>query len=191
MNKAKDGSSILASKQPVVVRETTAELGDLGYEGVGALVMVMQMHIHVGNPEANDFRYAVEQIATVLFLRVEEGVLRPLARSVAGCVIRNPWPFIAPTSDTAKRGLKGSAHAQRLIVIGDRNPCTLRLGAPRAFPQAVLQIRHKPEFCVSRKVHGIDLLFAGYRNWRNSRSGRNHWSIERAAVSIKAETLAE
>src|ERR1035441_9942314 len=112
MDKTEDGSSILLAKQAMVVRETTAVFSHFANEGVALLMIVMKMHFNVADPETYNLCQAIEQVAPVLFLRIEKAVLRALVRGVAGCVIGNPRPPVAPASDSAKRCFKGSAHAQ-------------------------------------------------------------------------------
>jgi hypothetical protein len=116
----------------------------------------MQMHFHIPDAEPHYLRDAVEQIAPVLFLRVEKAVLGALICGIPWSGVGNARPLLTPLRDAAKRGFNGCAHAQRFVVIGNGNPGTLRLCEPRAFSKAVYQIRQKPNLCVSRKLHEMD-----------------------------------
>jgi hypothetical protein len=113
----------------------------------------MEMHFHVADTEAHHLRDAIEQISLVLLLRVEEAVLRTLARGVSGRVVGNARPLVTPLRDAAERDFKRSTHPHWLVMIGHDNPGTLRLRGPHALPKAILQVRHKPDFRVSWKLH--------------------------------------
>ena len=158
MDEAEDGAAVLLAKKAVVVGEASAEFGDFADEGVALLVVVMEMHFHVADAETHHFRDAVEQIAPVLLLRVEEAVLWALARGVSGSVVGNARPFVAPARHAAERGFNRSAHAQRFVVIGDGNPGTLRLRGPRAFPQAVLANTAQARFLRVEEASSLSLL---------------------------------
>src|ERR1039458_3558009 len=93
----------------------------------------------------------------VLLLRVEEAVLGALARSISGCVLGNSGPPVTPLPDTIKRNSNRCHLAQRFVVISDSNPCTLWLRGTRKISHAALHVGKKPDFRVSREVHGIDL----------------------------------
>ena len=160
MDEAEDGSAVLLAKQSVVAGQALAILSDFQDEGGALFDVVMQMHFHVADSQSHHLRDAVENIPPVLFLRVEKAVLGALARGVTGSVVRNARPPVAPPRQAAEGGFNGGAHAQRFVVIGDGDPGALRLRGPHAFSQAVLQVRKKPDFCMSREVHGIDLPFA-------------------------------
>ena len=153
MNEAEDGPALLLAKKPVVVRQAAAIFGHFPDEGVALLVIVMEMHFHVADAQTHHLRYAVEQCAPVLLLRVEKAVLWALSGRVSGSVVGNARPTIAPPRHAAQRGFNRSAHAQRLVVIGDGNPRARRPIRRLAFPKAILQIRHKPDFRVSWKLH--------------------------------------
>jgi hypothetical protein len=151
---AKDGAAVLLAKKPMVAGQTAAVFADLFDEEFALLVVVMEMHFHVGDSQPHHLRNAVEQIAPVLLLRIEEGVLRALARGVPRSVTGNARPHLAPLGHAPQRGLNRCAHAQRFVVIRDGNPGALRLRAPRDLPQAALQIRPKPDIRVARELHG-------------------------------------
>jgi hypothetical protein len=79
VDKTEDGFSILLAKKAVVVRQAAAKFSHFLNEGVALLVVVVQMHFHVANAKTHHLRYAVEQIAPVFFLGIEEAVLCALA----------------------------------------------------------------------------------------------------------------
>ena len=137
----------------MVLPQAAAIFGYFPDEGIALLVIVMEVHFHVADAQAHYFCYAVEQCATVLLLRIEEAVLRALPCRVSGSVVGNARPAIAPLCHAAQCGFYRSAHAERLVVIGDGNPRTRRLLRRHTLPKAVLQIRHKPDFRVSRELH--------------------------------------
>src|ERR1035441_6777256 len=90
------------------------------------------MHFNVADAEAHHLCYAVEQVAPILLLWVEETVLRSLAGSVPRSVVGDSWPLVPPPRHAAERGFNGTTHIQRFVVIGDGNPGTLRLLGMRA-----------------------------------------------------------
>jgi hypothetical protein len=153
VNEAEDGAAVLLAKKTVIAGEPPAVFGDFLDKGLALLVVVMEMHFNIADAKMHHLRYAVKQIAPILLLRVEEGVLRTLACGVSGRVLGDAWPLVTPTRDAAERSINRGTHAQRFIVIGDGNPGTLRLREPCTFPKAILQVRYKPEFCVSRELH--------------------------------------
>ena len=142
---------------PWSVRESAAVISDFPDKGFALLVVVVEMHFHIANAQTHHFGDAVEQVAPVLLLWVKEAVLRALSSRVPWSVIGNARPFVAPLRHPAERGFNGCAHAQRFVMIGDRNPGALWLCGSQAFPQPVLQIRPEPDFRVSRELHGVDL----------------------------------
>jgi hypothetical protein len=153
MDKAEDGAAVLLAKKTVIVRETAAIFSNLADKGLALLVVVMEMHFRVADAETHHLRDAIKQIPPVFLLRVEEAVLRTLARGVSGRVVGNARPLVTPLRDAAERDFKRSTHPHWLVVIGHGNPSTLRLRGPHALPKAILQVRHKPDFCVSRELH--------------------------------------
>jgi hypothetical protein len=60
MNETEYSSSVLLAKQPVVVSQSAAVIGDLLNESVALLVVMMKMYFHVGDPESDNFCYVVE-----------------------------------------------------------------------------------------------------------------------------------
>jgi hypothetical protein len=60
MNETENSSSVLLAKQPVVVSQSAAVIGDLLNESVALLVVMMKMYFHVGDPESDNFCYVVE-----------------------------------------------------------------------------------------------------------------------------------
>jgi hypothetical protein len=137
----------------VVIGETAAVFRDFLNEGVALLVVVMEVHFDVADTEANNLRYTVENIPPILLLRVEKAVLRTLACGISGGIVGNAWPSVAPPRNPAEGGFERNTHAPWFVVIGDGNPRALRLFRLSALPQAVLQIRQEPDFCVSRELH--------------------------------------
>ena len=76
MNKAEDCASILLAEEAVDLRKPAAELSQLPDEGFAILVLMVQVDLDVSNAKPDDFRDAVEELAPVLFLRVEKAILR-------------------------------------------------------------------------------------------------------------------
>jgi hypothetical protein len=159
MDEAEDGVAVLLVEQAVIVLQAAAEFGNFPDKGVALFVVVMQMHFDVADAKPRYLRNAIEQVAPVLFLRIEEAVLGLLAGGVSGRVIGNSRPLIAPPRDAAKRSGAGCTHPQRLVVIGEGNPGALRFCGSQSFAPAVPQIRCKPDFRVTGKIHGFDLPF--------------------------------
>ena len=157
----------------MVVGQARAEFRYFPDEGVALFVVVMEMHFDVGDAETHHLGNAVEQIAPVLLLRVEEAVLRALAGGVQWSVIGDARPFVAPMRNAAERCFNRRAHAQRFVVIGDCNPGTLWLRGPDAFPKAVFQIWQKPYFRVTREIHDINLPFASCHSRLKARQKQN------------------
>jgi hypothetical protein len=98
------------------------------------LIVVVEVYFDVTDTEAHDLRNPIDNILPVLFLRVEETILRALAIGIARSIVGNSWPHVAPTADAAKRQFHGRTHAQWLVVIGDDDPRAFRLPRLRAFP---------------------------------------------------------
>lgn len=126
MNKAKSCATVPLTKKAVVIREAMAVFVHLLDEGITLFVVVMQMYFDVANTEANDFRDSVENIPSVLLLRIEKAVLWALPSCVSWSVVGNSWPQVAPTADAAERQFNACTHSQRFIVIGDNNPRAFR-----------------------------------------------------------------
>ena len=153
MNEAEDRPAILLAKQAVVIGETAAILGHFADEGVRLLILVMQVHLDVADAEPHDFGDGVQKIATVLLLRVEEAVLRALAVGIAGSIVGDARPPIAPASDSGERSFDGGAHAEGFVMVGDGNPEALRLWDVNSLSQPVFQVWQEPDSRLSREVH--------------------------------------
>ena len=158
MNESEDGAAVLLAEQAVIAGEPAAKLGDLVDEGIALLVVVMQMHLDITKAEANHFGEAFKKLAAVIFLGIEEAVLRALAGGVLRAGGGNARPAVTPTGQTGAGDLLGCAGAQRLEMIGDGNPCAPGFAAVHLLPKAVLQVRQQPDFRVSCKLHEFDLL---------------------------------
>ena len=118
------------------------------------------MHFDIAEAETHHLCNAVEQIAPVLLLRIEKTVLRALAGSVGGSVAGDSRQLVSPPRHSAKRDFDRCALTQRFEMIGDGDPGALWLREPQILPQAVPQIRRKPNLRVSRELHRMDLLIA-------------------------------
>src|ERR1700739_1364583 len=116
MNESKDGAAIALAKKAVMVGEASAELGDLVDEGVGCLVVVMDMHFDIAHAEAHHLSDAINNVAPVFFLGVKKAVLRTLPGCVQGSIAGNARPLVSPLRHPGKSCFYGSAHAQGLIV---------------------------------------------------------------------------
>jgi hypothetical protein len=88
----------------MVIREPAAVFTHLPDEGIALLVVVVEMYLDIADSEAHYFGYVVEQVATILLLRVENAVLGALTCGVSGSVVRNTRPILAPLRHAGKRG---------------------------------------------------------------------------------------
>jgi uncharacterized membrane protein len=80
----------------MIAGEALAELRDLLDKGYALLVVVMEVDLNVSDAKANHLRYPVEQVASILLLRVEEAVLRPLTCRILRSVVGNARPLVTP-----------------------------------------------------------------------------------------------
>lgn len=125
-------------------------------------MIVVEVHFYIAHAETHHLSYAINNVAPVLFLGIEKAVLRTLSGGVWGCVAGNARPFIAPQGYAAERSFNGGMAAERLVMIGDGDPCALWAGGTNAFTQPVLEVRREPEFCVSWKLNSVDLPFVRF-----------------------------
>jgi hypothetical protein len=75
------------------------------------------MNLYIADVEAHYLRNAIHDILTVLLLRVEKRVLWPLTDTVAGGVVCDPRPPVAPLANAAQSQFNRRSHAPRLVVI--------------------------------------------------------------------------
>ena len=125
MNEAEYRAAVHFAQQSVIVGQAIAILRYFLNEGLALFVVVMEMHLDIGNAETHDLRNSVEKVAPVLLLRIEEGVLGLIPCAVSWSILGNPWPFFPPERNARLRSLEGRAHAPGLIVVGDCDPCSL------------------------------------------------------------------
>ena len=82
MNESEDRAPILLVKQSMGFCELAAVFSDFPDEGVVRFIVVVQVYFHIADAQAHHLRDTVEQLAAILFLRVEEAVLRTLSRCI-------------------------------------------------------------------------------------------------------------
>jgi hypothetical protein len=148
MDKAENGPAIVLAQQTVVINQPGAKLGDLFGKGIApasvALEMrfiVVDMHFDIAYAKTHHLRNAFEQVVPVVFLGVEEAVLRTPARGVPGSIVGNARPLVAPPGHAIERRGDRSGKSQRLVMIGDGNPGALRFCVPNGLPQTIFQVR--------------------------------------------------
>lgn len=105
VNEREDRAAVLLPQQPMILRKSLAVFANLSREGVRRVVVVMQMHFDIAHAKTNHLRDALEQIATVLFLRIEKAILRRLSAGVRRSVVGYARPSIAPASNSTLGGL--------------------------------------------------------------------------------------
>jgi hypothetical protein len=147
MNESEDGAAIMLAKQAVVIDEPRAKLGDFSGKRIAAVGVALEMrfivvdvHFDIAYSKAHHLRNAFNQIVPIVFLRVEEAVLRALVRGIPRGVIGNARPLVAPARNAIQRRPDGLRQTQRLVMICDGNPDALRLCGPNAFPQRIFQV---------------------------------------------------
>jgi hypothetical protein len=157
MDETENSAAVLLTEQSVVVRQSAAVITYLPDKGFALLVVVMEMQLHIGGAEANNFSDAFEQFVPVLLKWIEQRVLRALARGIPGSILCDARPAFAPRRDFPKSLIGGAAPAQRLEMIGNHYPGALWLHRLHSLAQPVLKIRREPDFRVSRQFHQVDL----------------------------------
>jgi len=120
------------------------------------------MHLDIGNSQAHDFCNAIKNLTLIFILRVEESVLRALSSGVPGSIIGDFRPHSPPLGHALEGVLNGSALPNRFVMVGDGNPGPFGFYGPEIPPYAILQIRPKPYFCMSREDHRVRLTFVRF-----------------------------
>src|SRR3972149_8602760 len=139
----------------MVVVERRGKLLECRQEVGGGVAVVMKVHFNVGDSGVRQARNAVDDLAIILFGRIEEGVLRSTAKAVAH-FRGNQWPMVRPAVDPFERNRVRYATATRLEMVGEHEPdrcggCGRRSPVPIAPP--TLYQAGTPELRVSREVH--------------------------------------
>ena len=116
------------------------------------------MHLDIANAIPNHLGDAIQQIAPVILLRIEKGVLRTLSGGISGGAIGDLWPLVAPLTNTAERSCNRRSSPQWFVVVGECDPGPFRFSGSNAFPHPIPQIRQKPYFRMSRKGHVTGML---------------------------------
>jgi hypothetical protein len=150
VDEAENGAAVAPAEEAMIILKTVTVLRDFSDEGVSLLVVVMQMHLNVGHTQTHHFGNAIKEITPVFLLRVEKAVLRAHPFAISGSIVGNSRPPLAPPSDARERSYHRSSHAQWFIVVRHSNPSALWLCSQFVLPKAVLQVRHKPDFRMSR-----------------------------------------
>src|ERR1700753_4251821 len=136
MDESEDRAAVLPAKQAMIADQAVAEFGNFLDERFPLVVIVMQMNFDVPNTKAHHLGNAFDHVALIVFLRIEETVLRPLSGGVTWSGIGNARPVISPPAYSGHGRFERSTQPQGLIVVADGDPCTLRRRCPSASPEA-------------------------------------------------------
>ncbi len=132
--------------------EAGGEGADFFDEAIGGVVEVVEMDFNVGDAGMGEFCEGVEDFGLVLLFGVEKGVARRTARCVLGSIGGDLRPAALPGGDAGAANIERYITAHRLIVVGEGDPEALAWAATK-LACAIAEVRHKPEICVSRKLH--------------------------------------
>jgi hypothetical protein len=88
--------------------------GDLSNKGFALLIVVVEVHLDVGDAETHHLGYTIEQVSPILLLRIKETVLGALSRGVPWSVIGNARPRLA----TSRPGRSASSNGMRSVPSG-------------------------------------------------------------------------
>ena len=80
----------------MIARQPKAVFTDFSNKGIPVFVVVMEVYLNVGDAETHNFGKAVEEIATVLLLGVEEAVLWTLTCVIPGRFVGDLRPLVTP-----------------------------------------------------------------------------------------------
>ncbi len=125
----------------MVIGQTPTVISHFGYESIAAIVIVVEMNLHIGNPKAYDLRDPIQQIPTVFFLGIEETVLGGLAIRVTRRVFCNRGPSIPPLGNALHCLMDRRTHSERFEVIGNGYPSAPGLDRSSYPPQSISQVR--------------------------------------------------